>query len=76
MDITPTEIANWIINEIFAIAKKAKVKDFNKLKVTPERLMKILTMLKLDIITRKEAKEILREVQEKDKDPVELLFFK
>ena len=54
-------IANWIINEVFALLNESKTK-IEDCKLTPEQLAAILIQLERGQITRNEAKRMTREI--------------
>jgi len=52
-------VANWIITEILALAKKSNI-DTENFPVEPNNLNELLVFVKDDIISSKQAKEILQ----------------
>jgi aspartyl-tRNA(Asn)/glutamyl-tRNA(Gln) amidotransferase subunit B len=61
-------VANWIIGESFRVVKEKKI-DISQLKVTPQRLAKLLELIKNNVISASAAKKVFDLMEATDKDP-------
>jgi aspartyl-tRNA(Asn)/glutamyl-tRNA(Gln) amidotransferase subunit B len=60
--------ANWYMGEALRVVKEKKI-DINQLKVTPQRLVKLLELVKNNIISASAAKKVFDLMESTDKDP-------
>lgn len=66
------QVANWIMGDILRIVKDEKL-EINCLKVTSERLGKILKLVENNTISARSAKKVINLVQEQDKEPEKII---
>ena len=60
--------ANWIMVESLRVVKEKKI-DINQLKVTPQRLAKLLDLVKNNVISANAAKKVFDLMESTDNDP-------
>ncbi|MDO5576727.1 MAG: Asp-tRNA(Asn)/Glu-tRNA(Gln) amidotransferase subunit GatB, partial [Fibrobacter sp.] len=65
-------VANWIMVDILRIVKDEKL-EIKDLKVTSERLGKLLKLVENNTISAKIAKKVINLIQERDKEPEEII---
>jgi len=66
------QVANWIMGDILRIVKDQKL-EINCLKVTSERLGKILKLVENNTISARSAKKVINLVQVQDKEPEKII---
>ena len=66
------QVANWIMGDILRIVKDEKL-EINCLKVTSERLGKILKLVEDNSISARSAKKVINLVQVQDKEPEKII---
>jgi aspartyl-tRNA(Asn)/glutamyl-tRNA(Gln) amidotransferase subunit B len=70
--IHPKKIANWITGELFGLMNESGV-DINDLKINPESLGELLTIINDGIINNTTAKSILKSMLELGKSATEII---
>jgi aspartyl-tRNA(Asn)/glutamyl-tRNA(Gln) amidotransferase subunit B len=60
--------ANWYMGEALRVVKEKKI-DVNQLKVTPPRLVKLLELIRKNVISANAAKKVFDLMESSDKDP-------
>lgn len=66
------QVANWIMVDILRITKDQKL-DIADLKVTPERLGTLLSLIKKGTVSAKSARKVIDLIQERDADPLKII---
>ena len=61
-------IANWIMGEALRVVNEKKI-GIDQLKVTPQRLAKLLDLVRKNVISANAAKKVFDLVEAQDKDP-------
>ncbi len=67
-DIEPSEICKWILGDLNALVKDGN-SSFSECKVTPEKLITLVKLIKSGKISGKIAKEVIKKMYETGADP-------
>jgi aspartyl-tRNA(Asn)/glutamyl-tRNA(Gln) amidotransferase subunit B len=61
-------VANWVMGEALRVVKEKNI-DINRLKVTPQRLAKLLELVKKNVISANAAKKVFDQIENTGKEP-------
>ncbi len=70
--VSVKELAKWIIGDLNALTKEAR-QSFSSIKVTPDHLIQLVTLIQSGKISGKIGKEVLSEVFKSGEDPERII---